>query len=64
MSGSIEQSDSSGVPAKADSPDPSKHRALRLVGEAIGSIRYGQVILTIHDGVVVQFDKLEKTRLR
>ena len=43
--------------------DPSS-RVIELVREALRSIRFGQVVLTVHDGVVVQLDRLEKTRLR
>ena len=49
---------------KPDAAESPNRRVLRLVGESLGSIRFGQVILTIHDGVVVQFDKVEKLRLR
>jgi hypothetical protein len=49
---------------KSDPAESPNRRALRLVGETLGSLRFGQVILTIHDGVVVQFDKVEKHRLR
>lgn len=49
---------------KSDAAEPLDRRVLRLVAESIGSIRFGQVVLTIHDGVVVQFDKVEKMRLR
>lgn len=36
---------------------------LKLI-EAIKSIKYGYVQITIHDGEVVQIDKTEKIRLR
>jgi hypothetical protein len=39
-------------------------RVLQLVRESLAAIRFGQVILTVHDGVVVQLDRIEKTRLR
>lgn len=64
MSGPHEQPEPPNESAGGETGAALSRRALRLVGEALGSIRYGQVILTIHDGVVVQFDKLEKTRLR
>lgn len=36
---------------------------LSQVREAIRSLRYGQVTLIVHDGVVVQIDRLERRRL-
>ncbi|MDX9976033.1 MAG: YezD family protein [FCB group bacterium] len=37
--------------------------ALRLILEAIGSLRFGAVEITVHDGRVVQLDKRERFRL-
>ena len=36
---------------------------LQQVGEAIRSLRYGQVTVIVHDGEVVQIDRLERRRL-
>lgn len=36
---------------------------LRKIEQAVCSVRYGMVQITIHDGRVVQLDKLEKERL-
>ena len=36
---------------------------LLQVGEAIRSLRYGQVTVIVHDGEVVQSDRLERRRL-
>ena len=36
---------------------------LQQIEEAIGSMRYGTVQLTIHDARVVQIEKLEKVRI-
>ena len=36
---------------------------LLQVGEAIRSLRYGQVTVIVHDGEVVQIDRLERRRL-
>lgn len=35
----------------------------QLVTEAVSSTRYGQIVITVHDGRVVQIDRTEKTRL-
>ncbi|MFX9154076.1 YezD family protein [Acinetobacter baumannii] len=32
--------------------------------EALGGLRYGSVLLTVHEGRVVQIDVTEKRRLR
>ncbi|MDR3636549.1 MAG: YezD family protein [Isosphaeraceae bacterium] len=37
---------------------------LRHVREAIQGIRYGEVRVVIHDGLVTQIDRTEKQRLR
>ena len=47
--------------------DPREARllqALEHVRQALRSLRYGQVVITVQDGVVVQVDRTEKTRLR
>jgi hypothetical protein len=36
--------------------------ALRLVGEALRDLRYGQVVIQVHGGSVVQIERTEKTR--
>jgi hypothetical protein len=36
---------------------------LNQVREALRSLRYGQVTVIVHDGVVVQIDRLERRRL-
>ena len=38
--------------------------ALRRIGEALASLRYGSVLAIVQDGVVVQIERTEKTRLR
>ena len=35
---------------------------LRLVGEALRDLRYGQVVIQVHGGSVVQIERTEKTR--
>ena len=39
-------------------------QALEHVRQALRALRYGQVVITVQDGVVVQVDRTEKTRLR
>jgi hypothetical protein len=36
---------------------------LQLVAEQLRTLRYGTLQLTIHDGHVVQVDRVERTRL-
>ncbi len=42
-----------------ESPEP----PLALVREALAGLRYGQVLVTIHDGRIVQIDRTERRRL-
>lgn len=44
-------------------PDRQLQRALEQIEEALHSLRFGQVTITVQDGVVVQIDRLERTRL-
>lgn len=37
--------------------------ALRRIGDALRGLRYGSVTVIVQDGVVVQIDRVEKTRL-
>lgn len=34
------------------------------VAEALRGLKFGQVTVTVHDGVVVQIERLERTRLK
>jgi hypothetical protein len=36
---------------------------LRRIGEALHGLRYGSVLAIVQDGVVVQIERTEKTRL-
>jgi hypothetical protein len=38
--------------------------ALNQIAEALRGLRFGQVTVTVQDGVVVQIDRLERTRLQ
>jgi hypothetical protein len=37
--------------------------ALRRIGEALQGLRYGSVLAIVQDGVIVQIERTEKTRL-
>ena len=49
--------------ANGKSKDEREAIALRHVRDAIRAIRYGSVTVIIQDGIVVQIDSTEKTRL-
>ena len=36
---------------------------IEVIREKLGGLRYGQILLTVHDGRVVQIERTEKTRL-
>lgn len=37
--------------------------ALALVRQALSGLRYGQIAITVQDGVVIQIERTERTRL-
>ena len=37
--------------------------ALRRIGEALRGLRFGSVLAIVQDGVVIQIERTEKTRL-
>jgi hypothetical protein len=51
----------------ADSPEPAAApngaAALRRIGDALSGLRYGSVLAIVQDGVVIQIERTEKTRL-
>lgn len=51
----------------ADRPEPAavpnSPAALRRIGDALSGLRYGSVLAIVQDGVVVQIERTEKTRL-
>lgn len=49
--------------ASADRQDHQLRQALAQIGEALAGLRFGQVTVTVHDGTIVQIDRLERTRL-
>jgi hypothetical protein len=46
--------------ARVDGP---RQDWVELVRRQVASLRFGSVVITVHDGRVVQVDKLEKVRL-
>jgi hypothetical protein len=43
---------------------PEEVEVLAQVRDAIRSLRYGQVTVVVHDGTVVQIDRLERRRVQ
>ena len=43
--------------------DVRSETTLRRIGEALQGLRYGSVLAIVQDGVVVQIERTEKTRL-
>jgi hypothetical protein len=53
-------------PATTATPDPDASNndgALTRIGDALRGLRYGSVLAIVQDGVVVQIERTEKTRL-
>lgn len=42
--------------------DRGARQALELIREALRGLKYGQVVVTVHDGVVSQVERTEKIR--
>ena len=40
-----------------------QHNWIEVIKEKLGGLRYGQILLTVHDGRIVQIERTEKTRL-
>jgi hypothetical protein len=62
-SSGTDAADSAGTET-GDGREARLRHALEHVRQALSSLRYGQVVITVQDGVVVQVDRTEKTRLR
>lgn len=43
-------------------PEERRQQAVKAVAEALGSMRYGTISITVHDAEVVQMDVTEKRR--
>lgn len=42
--------------------DKDGREALELIREALRGLKFGQVVVTVHDGVVAQVERTEKIR--
>ena len=42
---------------------PNSPATLRRIGDALSGLRFGSVLAIVQDGVVVQIERTEKTRL-
>lgn len=51
-----ERNDRGGASAKSEA-------TLRRIGDALHGLKYGSVLAIVQDGVVVQIERTEKTRL-
>ena len=60
-----EQTNPSGDEQQPDAArrDVRSETTLRRIGEALHGLRYGSVLAIVQDGVVVQIERTEKTRL-
>ena len=43
---------------------PLDHEAMEAIRRALRGLRYGQIVVIVQDGVVVQVDRTERRRLR
>ena len=59
MSASESQPTPPDKPAESDSD-----QALRLVREALRGLKYGNIVIVVQDGTVVQVDRTEKRRIQ
>jgi hypothetical protein len=47
------------------SPDDSdQNRTLEQVRKALADLRFGEIVVTVQDGVAVQLERTERTRLQ
>jgi hypothetical protein len=44
--------------------DALDHEAIEAIRRALRGLRYGQIVVVVQDGVVVQVDRTERKRLR
>jgi hypothetical protein len=51
------------VPARRDVPSLDQE-TLEAIRQALRGLRYGQIVVIVQDGVVVQVDRTERRRLR
>lgn len=67
MIGRNDPSGTQGTPAGQNQNSGDRARSLKAleqIEEALHGLRFGQVTITVQDGVVVQIDRLERTRLQ
>jgi hypothetical protein len=59
-----QHSDDQRLPSTGAAVDDGRtHSALTKIGDALRGLRYGSVLAIVQDGVVVQIERTEKTRL-
>ncbi len=51
-------------PASATPENPDHTKALEHIREALRDLKFGEVTITVQDGVVIQIERLERIRLR
>jgi hypothetical protein len=51
------------VGRRAEAPDPLDH-AMEQIRLALRGLRFGEVAIVVQDGVVIQIERTERTRLR
>lgn len=47
-----------------EAPDPELSKGLEAVASALRGLKFGQVTVIVQDGVIVQIERTERTRLR
>jgi hypothetical protein len=47
-----------------ETTDPELSKGLEVVANALRSLRFGQVTVIVQDGVIVQIERTERTRMR
>ena len=52
------------VPTIRRDEAPSDWEAMEAIRRALSGLRYGQVVVIVQDGVVVQVDRTERRRVR
>ena len=55
--------DPNSAPSAESAPQRAQDIVLQRIAEALRGLKFGQVTVTVQDGVVVQIERLERTRL-
>lgn len=58
------QLDPVSVALRSDEAASLEHEAMNAIRRALRGLRYGQIVVIVQDGVVVQVDRTERKRLR